>query len=156
MIIGNINHLDLIPYLPTKITQVIKYIKDNVNANTPIGRYDVEGDNLFFMLSESPTRDIQDAYPEYHKKYLDVQIVLSGPEGIAISTLPPYTKVIEDDILNNDIAFVETPNEETLLTLHQHDFIVFFPGELHKPLCAINNKRSTVRKVVVKIAVSAL
>lgn len=156
MIIGNINHLGLVPYLPTKIKQSIEYIKDNVNSNTPIGRYDIDGDNIFFMVSDSVSRYISDANPEYHKKYIDVQIVLDGQEGMAVSTLPPHTKVLEDKIADNDIAFVETPKEETLLVLQSNDFIVFLPNEVHKPLCAINNKIETVRKVVVKIALDYL
>lgn len=156
MIIGNINHLGLVPYLPTKIKQSIEYIKDNVNSNTPLGRYDIDGDNIFFMVSDSVSRYISDANPEYHKKYIDVQIVLDGQEGMAVSTLPPHTKVLEDKIADNDIAFVETPKEETMLVLQSNDFIVFLPNEVHKPLCAINNKIETVRKVVVKIALDYL
>lgn len=156
MILGNINHLDLIPYLPTKIKQSIEYIKDNVNSNTPVGRYDIDGDNMFFMVSDSTLRHIHEANPEFHKKYLDVQIVLDGQEGMAVSTLPPHTKVLDDKLADNDIAFIETPPEETMLILQSNDFIVFLPNEVHKPLCTINNKITTVRKVVVKIALDYL
>ncbi|OCG39864.1 YhcH/YjgK/YiaL family protein [Gilliamella sp. Bif1-4] len=156
MILGNINHLGLIPYLPEKIKQSIEYIKDNVNNNTPVGRYDIDGDNMFFMVSDSTSRYIHDTNPEYHEKYIDVQIVLVGQEGMAVSTLPPYTKVLDNKLVENDIAFIETPKEETLLILHPNDFIVFLPNEVHKPLCAIDNKIETVRKVVVKIALDYL
>lgn len=156
MIIGNIDHLNLAPYLPAKIKQSIEYIKDNVNQNTPIGRYEIDGDKIFFMLSDSTTRHIDQANPEYHQKYIDVQIVLDGPEGIAINTLPPYTNMLDDQLTTNDIAFVETPKEETLLVLHSNDFIIFFPNEVHKPLCALVNEITNVRKVVIKIALDCL
>lgn len=156
MILGNINHLGLVPYLPEKIKQSIEYIKDNVNNNTPVGRYDIDGDNMFFMVSDSTSRHIHDVNPEYHEKYIDVQIVLVGKEGMAVSTLPPYTKVLDNKLVENDIAFIETPKEETLLILHPNDFIVFLPNEVHKPLCAVDNKIETVRKVVVKIALDYL
>ncbi|MCO6555936.1 MAG: YhcH/YjgK/YiaL family protein [Gilliamella sp.] len=156
MILGNINHLGLVPYLPEKIKQSIEYIKDNVNNNTPVGRYDIDGDNMFFMVSDSTSRYIHDADPEYHEKYIDVQIVLVGQEGMAVSTLPPYTKVLDNKLVENDIAFIETPKEEILLILHPNDFIVFLPNEVHKPLCAIDNNIETVRKVVVKIALDYL
>ncbi|NUF49469.1 YhcH/YjgK/YiaL family protein [Gilliamella sp. ESL0250] len=156
MILGNINHLRLVPYLPSKIKQSIEYIQDNVNINTPIGRYDIDGDKMFFMVSDSRTRHICDAKPEYHEKYIDVQIVLEGQEGMAVSTLPPYTKVLDNKLAENDIAFVETPKEETMLILQENDFIVFLPNEVHKPLCAIDSKIATVRKVVIKIALDYL
>ncbi|OCG50265.1 hypothetical protein A9G35_10270 [Gilliamella sp. Choc5-1] len=156
MILGNINHLRLVPYLPSKIKQSIEYIKDNVNINTPVGRYDIDGDKMFFMVSDSRSRYIDEANPEYHEKYIDVQIVLEGQEGMAVCTLPPYTKVLDDKLTESDIAFIKTPKEETMLTLQPNDFIVFLPNEVHKPLCAIDNKIETVRKVVVKIALDYL
>ena len=137
MILGNVNHLDLVPYLPAKIKQSIEYVKDNV---------------CLLYTSPSP----RDANPEYHKKYIDVQIVLEGQEGMAICTLPPHTQVLDDKIAENDIAFIKTPNEETMLVLQPNDFIVFLPNEVHKPLCAVDNKIATVRKVVVKIALNYL
>jgi biofilm protein TabA len=152
MIIGNINHLRLVPYLPEKIKQSIEYIKDNVNRNTPIGRYDIDGDKMFFIVSDNSPRHINEANPEYHEKYIDVQIVLEGQEGMAVCTLPPHTTILDDKLTENDIAFIETPKEETILVLQPNDFIVFFPHEVHKPLCAIDGKMVTVRKVVVKIA----
>jgi len=35
------------------------------------------------------------------------------------------------------------------------DFVVFYPGEVHKPLCAVGEP-AHVRKAVVKMNVSAL
>ena len=43
-----------------------------------------------------------------------------------------------------------------MLVLQPNDFIVFLPNEVHKPLCAVDNKIATVRKVVVKIALNYL
>ncbi|MDF7671439.1 YhcH/YjgK/YiaL family protein [Orbaceae bacterium ESL0721] len=156
MIIGNINHLALVPYLPAKIKQAILYVKDNININTPVGRYDIDGDKLFLMLSDSTSRHIEDAFPEFHEKYIDIQIILKGPEGMAVSTLPAHTKVIEDKLASNDIAFIETPEEETIFVLHDDDFIVLYPNEVHKPLCAVDNKITTIRKVVVKVALDSV
>ncbi|OCG08012.1 toxin-antitoxin biofilm protein TabA [Gilliamella sp. wkB178] len=156
MIIGNINYLDLVPYLPAKIKQSIEYVKNNVNDNTPVGRYEIDGNKIFFMVSDSTSRHIHEANPEYHNKYIDVQIILAGEEGMAISTLPPHTKMLDDKLADNDIAFIETPSEETMFVLHANDFIVFLPHEVHKPLCAIGNKITTIRKVVIKIALDYL
>ena len=39
---------------------------------------------------------------------------------------------------------------------HVNDFVIFYPGELHKPLCAINQQLAKIRKVVVKVDVNCL
>ncbi|WP_392553026.1 YhcH/YjgK/YiaL family protein [Orbus wheelerorum] len=156
MIIGNIEHLNLVPYLPAKLQHAIEYIRDNVNSNTPTGKYEIEGEKVFFMVSENIPRQRQDANPEYHKKYIDIQIVLEGEEGMAISTLAPHTEITEDNIASGDIAFVKTPDEETIFVAHQNDFVIFYPGEVHKPLCVVDGKLAKVRKVVVKVDVNYL
>lgn len=156
MIIGNIEHLELVPYLPAKLKNAIEYVRDNVNSNTPIGRYEIDGDAVFFMVSENSSRFIQDAQPEYHKRYIDIQIVLNGAEGMAVSTLPPHTEVTDNRIEAGDIAFVKTPQEETMFSLHAKDFVIFYPNEVHKPLCAVDNQLAKIRKVVVKVDVNCL
>ncbi|WP_392560466.1 YhcH/YjgK/YiaL family protein [Orbus mooreae] len=156
MIIGNIEHLDLTPYLPKKIKDAIEYVKDNVNSNTPVGKYEIDGENIFFMLSENSSRFIDTAEPEYHKRYIDVQIVLEGSEGMAVSTLPPHTEITDDRMASGDIAFVKTPKEETLFVAHEKDFVIFYPNEVHKPLCAVDNQLAKIRKVVIKVAINCL
>ncbi|WP_392561676.1 YhcH/YjgK/YiaL family protein [Orbus sturtevantii] len=156
MIIGNIEHLSLVPYLPIKLKNTIEYIRDNVNNNTPTGKYEIEGEKIFFMVSENTPRHKQDAEPEYHKRYIDIQIVLDGEEGMSISTLAPHTAITDDKIVSDDIAFVKTPKEETMFVAHQGDFVIFYPGEVHKPLCAIDEKLAKVRKVVVKVDINYL
>ncbi|RKS86966.1 biofilm protein TabA [Orbus hercynius] len=156
MIIGNIEYLELVPYLPAKIKQAIEYVRDNVNGNTPTGKYEIDGDKVFFMVSENVPRLASNADPEYHQRYLDVQIVLEGQEGMSVATLPPYTEVMEDRLANGDIAFVATPVEETMFVAHKHDFVIFYPHEVHKPLCAIDGKLDKVRKIVIKMDVNYL
>lgn len=156
MIIGNIEHLDRVPFLPKKLQTAIEYVRDNVNSNTPLGRYEIEGNDIFFIVSDSSTRFIDEALPEYHQRYIDVQIVINGAEGMAIATLPAHTEIVDDRLENDDIAFVKTPSEETMYVAHVNDFVIFYPGELHKPLCAINQQLAKIRKVVVKVDVNCL
>lgn len=156
MIIGNVEHLDLVPYLPIKLKDAIEYIRDNINSNTPVGKYEIDGDKIFFMVSDNSSRLIQDAEPEFHKRYIDIQIVLDGQEGMAVSTLPPHTDITDDRLANGDIAFVKTPAEETMFVANCNDFVIFYPHEVHKPLCAVNNTLAKIRKVVVKVDVNYL
>ncbi|QIQ21758.1 YhcH/YjgK/YiaL family protein [Zophobihabitans entericus] len=156
MIIGNIHHLDLVPYLPAKIKQAIEFVRQNINDNTPAGEYEIDGRQAYVMLSDTATRHIHEAYPEYHAKYLDIQIVFKGPEGMAFSLQPPHTEMVTDKLKDNDIAFVQTPKDETMIVMNEGDFIIFYPHEVHKPLCVINGVVSPVRKAVVKIAVDYL
>lgn len=153
MIIGNIEHLNLIPYLPTKLKEAIETVKKQVNDNTTNGRYQIDGDDVYYMVSQTLSRTQEEGKYEYHAKYIDIQIVLSGQEGMAVSTLPPHTQIIEDKLENGDIAFVKAPTEETMFVLQPNDFVIFYPHEVHKPLCIVGGKIEQIRKVVVKVAI---
>ncbi|ELQ8410957.1 YhcH/YjgK/YiaL family protein, partial [Salmonella enterica subsp. enterica serovar Panama] len=67
----------------------------------------------------------------------------------AFSTRPagtPHT----DWLTDKDIAFLPTSVDEKTVVLNEGDFVVFYPGEVHKPLCAVGEP-ARVRKAVVKM-----
>ncbi|SUP80706.1 YhcH/YjgK/YiaL family protein [Yersinia wautersii] len=151
MIIGNIHHLALLPYLPAQLRDAIEYVKSHINADTPLGKHDIDGNNVFVLVSNDSTDLLENRRAEYHAKYLDIQIILAGQEGMAFSNLPAG-KPDTDWLADKDIAFLSAGIDEKHVVLQAGDFVVFFPGEVHKPLCAVGEP-ANVRKAVVKIAV---
>ncbi|WP_409161347.1 YhcH/YjgK/YiaL family protein [Pectobacterium sp. B2J-2] len=152
MITGNVHHLELVSYLPAKLREAIEYVKQNITADTPLGKHDIEGNSVFVLISNDSTDLLEKRRAEYHAKYLDIQIVLSGVEGMTFSNLPagnPDT----DWLADKDIAFLAAGEQEKQFVMQEGDFVVFFPGEVHKPLCAIGEP-AYVRKAVVKIDAS--
>ena len=89
MIIGNIHNLQ--PWLPQELRQAIEHIKAHVTAETPKGKHDIEGNRLFYLISEDMTEPYEARRAEYHARYLDIQIVLKGQEGMTFSTQPAGT-----------------------------------------------------------------
>lgn len=147
MIIGNIHHLQ--SWLPDALRQAIEHVKAHVNEATPLGKHDIDGNNLFYLISEDSTEPQAERRAEYHARYLDIQIVLRGQEGMTFSTLPagePQT----DWLADKDIAFLAEGAQEKTVILNEGDFVVFYPGEVHKPLCAVGTP-AKVRKAVVKV-----
>lgn len=70
-------------------------------------------------------------------------------EGMTFSTQP--AGVPETDWLaDKDIAFIGQGIDEKTVILNEGDFVVFYPGEVHKPLCAVGAP-AQVRKAVVKL-----
>ena len=150
MIVGNIHNLQ--SWLPQELAQAIEYVKQNVTDATPTGKHDIDGSRLFFLLSEDMTQPFAERRAEYHARYLDIQIVLKGQEGMTFSTLPHGTPDT-DWLADKDIAFLPSGERETTFVMQEGDFVVFWPGEVHKPLCAVGQP-ATVRKVVVKMLVA--
>lgn len=147
MIIGNIHHLQ--SWLPDALRQAIEHVKAHVSASTPLGKHDIDGNNLFYLISEDSTEPQAERRAEYHARYLDIQIVLRGQEGMTFSTLPAGESQI-DWLADKDIAFLAEGAQEKTVILNEGDFVVFYPGEVHKPLCAVGAP-AKVRKAVVKV-----
>ena len=147
MIVGNIHHLQ--SWLPEELREAIEYIKSHVSDETAKGKHAIDGDRLFYLISEDTTEPQAARRAEYHARYLDIQIVLRGSEGMTFSTLPPGEPQT-DWLAEKDIAFLAEGQQEKTVILNEGDFVVFYPGEVHKPLCAVGAP-AKVRKAVVKM-----
>ena len=112
-----------------------------VHMSVPV---EVDGEKVFIFVMEV------DFCPdstrlEYHKKYADLQIELTGGEGWGYETAPgtevePY----QPDIGKKD-------SEDAVFgALGEGRFVLFFPGELHRPGVEMPGC-DRVRKAVVKI-----
>lgn len=154
MITGNIHHLDLVPYLPAALRDAIEHVKQHITADSPLGKHDIDGNRAFVLVSNDSTDVLEKRRAEFHAKYLDIQIVLNGVEGMTFSNLPAGKTDI-DNLADKDIAFLPSGEQEKTFVMQAGDFVVFFPGEVHKPLCAVGAP-AHVRKAVVKIDAALL
>jgi len=127
----------------------IDFIK-NLNPDIECGKY-VINDNVYANVEEYTTKDT--GYFEAHRKYSDIQILLSGEEFIEYTPLAGLeTKELYDD--GRDIEFFfDCKNPITPIKLEKGLFAVFYPQDAHKPQLKFN-QCSKVKKVVVKIKVN--
>jgi biofilm protein TabA len=109
MIVGNIHHLQ--SWLPQELRQAIEHIKAHVTDATPLGKHDINGNSLFYLVSEDMTQPFAERRAEYHARYLDIQIIMKGQEGMTFSTLPHGTPDT-DWLAEKDIAFLPEGEQE--------------------------------------------
>jgi YhcH/YjgK/YiaL family protein len=116
----------------------------------PPGKYTVDGDNLFFTVVEGSTKLLAEQRPEYHRQYIDIHIVLKGEEIIGAGN--KGLEIVEDGPFNtaHDIGFCRAISSETLIHLHPEELAILFPGELHRPMAAMD-AGAPLRKIIVKI-----
>jgi biofilm protein TabA len=116
MIIGNIHHLQ--PWLPDELRQAIEHVKAHVTDATPLGKHDINGNSLFYLVSEDMTQPFAERRAEYHARYLDIQIIMKGQEGMTFSTLPHGTPDT-DWLADKDIAFLPEGEQEKTVVLSE-------------------------------------
>jgi YhcH/YjgK/YiaL family protein len=147
MIADKINNIHLYTHLGGNFQKAFSFITDPELLFLENGRYEIDGDNVYALISEYKTKDLNEGKLEAHKKYIDVQFMAKGEELIG------YTPFQDQNILSEyneekDICFYN--GDKSFLKIEQGMFAVFFPGELHMP--GITSVRSNnVKKIVVKI-----
>jgi YhcH/YjgK/YiaL family protein len=126
----------------------IEFIKKVLRENPADGRHELGG-GVYTTIQTYRTAQPDGKLPESHKKYADIQTLISGSE--IIGWLPVDGLEIEkqyDD--QKDIVFYKSVSGETPLLHRPGLFSVFFPGDAHKPGMTVTAPEE-VRKVVVKI-----
>ena len=114
----------------------------------PLGRIELDGDNLFALIQTYDTKDALPRAIERHRTYIDIQFIVSGTEhiGVALSdTLKPTTPYDE----TKDIEWFTGDAIE--LPLSSNQFMVLFPHEAHQPCLHSSDIPSPVKKIVVKV-----
>lgn len=115
----------------------------------PMGKYEIEGERVYAMVSKEPGRRREDALLETHAKYIDIQLVLAGTDTMgwkpgALCKKPTGAYDPEEDIQ----YFSDEP--DTWIVTQSGSFVIFFPEDAHMPLISSGE----LHKVVVKIAVA--
>lgn len=151
MIADTINNSELYKNLSPLIKKGFDYIKQTDFSKMELGKYLIEGDALFALFQEYETKDINDCKLEAHKKYIDIQFILSGRELIGVT---PLTDQLPSKEYNADDDYALYDNiSSSMIKLESGDFAIFFPTDLHMPCLKIDNRSEKVKKVVIKVKV---
>ncbi len=150
MIVDTLENTDLYK-LNSSFEKAFEYIRKTDFEKMELGKHIIEGDLLFALLMEYETKDMEDCKLESHRKYIDVQCILSGSEIIGVTPLgaQPVTKEYD---ANEDYALYDNV-ASSMIRLDTGQFAIFFPKDTHMPCLQINGKPEKVKKVVVKVAV---
>ncbi|HAS6215957.1 TPA: DUF386 family protein [Vibrio vulnificus] len=150
MFVGKTTELAFTSCLSSNLKQIIAQVVAKLAEPIEDGRHELDGDNAFFLVMSDHTQPLAFRKSECHQRYLDVQILLSGKETFGYSLLP-FAALDEDYLAARDLAFSHHVVDEKFVTLGENEFIIFPPGQPHRPLIAPEGEGSPVRKVVIKV-----
>jgi YhcH/YjgK/YiaL family protein len=149
MILDSLKNIGLYKNLQPRLARGLDALADSALMSQAPGKYELDGDKLFVMFQEYPTKHLAQCRFESHRKYIDIQFVLSGAEMMGHAFVETL-KVVDPYDAAKDVAFYE--GEGGLCRVNAGMFAVFFPDDAHMPCVAINHPQP-VRKAVFKVAV---
>lgn len=153
MITGDIHHLEAYEkQLPPFIRQCLSAIRDFDFNSVSDGKYELCGCT---MSVESPaTEPEKERKLEGHKKFIDIQFEIKGSEEwIGVESIFDSPRALES-YEDRDLYFFESHREmESKVYFTEGRFAVFFPEDLHRPLCQGRKGKEILRKAVMKVPV---
>lgn len=123
------------------------YLKATNLQTLTNGRHVIDGDNIYAIVTEAPSKDYDKTAFESHRKYIDLQYVITGEENMSKAPLSSVT-VNRPYNENADIAYYT--GEGQIYTVPQNSFMLFFPSDAHRPNITPGGNK-VVKKIVIKI-----
>ena len=146
MILSQIKEADRYLNINPHFAKAFAFLTQDGLAELAPGRHEIDGDNVYAMVIKGTGQTRSKAKLEVHRKYIDVQYVISGPDDMGWKdlkackdSLGPY------DPQDDAELFGDTPS--TWVGVGAGAFAIFFPEDAHAPGASEND----FHKVVVKV-----
>lgn len=149
MIKDHINNAHQYDDLHPNFRSVLEILQSlNLDALQP-GHIELDGNYVYININETKSKNKEEAKLESHRRYIDIQMPLSGKETFGVKSTTNCTNPIGEFDTERDILFYkDTPTE--YITLNKGEFIIFFPDDAHAPCI---NTIDNHLKLIVKISV---
>jgi YhcH/YjgK/YiaL family protein len=82
MILDRIEQADLYVSLNPHLARAFAFLRQEGLDTLPDGRHDIDGDNVYALVVKGTGQSRSKAKLEMHRKYIDVQYVVSGSDDM--------------------------------------------------------------------------
>ena len=148
MIIDTLENSGRYECLHVRFKAAFHFLKNTNLAALPEGRFEIDGDRLFSLTQTYQTKPLEGGKLEAHRKYIDIQFVVSGEEYIGYAPLADQ-KPVEPFQTEKDIGFYH--GDSSLTKISAGMFAIFYPNDAHLPSRYLQ-AAAPVRKIVIKVA----
>jgi biofilm protein TabA len=156
MIFGNLSDLARGKMVASfGLKRAFEYINETDFSRLSDGKHLIEGEEIFVNIATYDTRPREENEAESHRKYVDVQYIISGEEVIGFGKDNPRNEILKPYNVKGDYTLYGEITDESFVIMKEGDCAVFLPSDIHRPGCNYNGK-SNVRKAVVKILLPSM
>ncbi len=146
MIIDSLHNYRTYTGMNPRFAKAFEYLLKADFSLLPAGRNEIDGDDVFLMMTRGELKKPEDASIEVHNKYIDIQLVIEGTETFGWRerselALPAGGFDTEKDIQFSD----EAPS--TCFTLNAGQMCILFPEDGHAPMIG----EGPITKCIVKV-----
>ena len=166
MIFGNVNSEffeQQAAALPKPLCEALHYLKGEDLAGRETGNFPIEIGQvpMILQIMDLKTSPREEHYPEIHRKYVDLQLFISGGPEISTFFVDEGVETVREDLLDSprDILFyenrAETAGKEGRVVMEPGAYAIYFPWDVHIPGQCDADGPKDYRKIVLKVPADA-
>lgn len=152
MIFDRLENLAKFACIP-RVEAIVGFISSMDVYSLQPGSVPIQGDDLFVKVLEYAPKPAAENNFETHKYYADVQVIFRGIEQMQI-TGPDNLSPVGPYDAEQDFQFFNAQKDISNIIIKEKEFLVFSPGEVHKPGCYYRDQEGPVLKLVFKTKMS--
>lgn len=135
----------------SRFFRALEFIKKFKNSK-PDGRYEIDGADIYAIVSSYRTKPAEQQIIESHRKYTDIQVILKGCERIDAAILSDCFVIGSPYDENRDAVYYKAMPEYVEIGMRPGFFAVFYPQDVHRPACNLDSNVEEIRKIVIKVS----
>ena len=148
MIFDSLNNVSKYSRVSENLAAALTFIASSNLQELKLGKHQVEGDDIFYIVDDYKTKPSAEGKLESHKKYIDIHVAISGSEYIGHVHFSNQ-KVFKSYDEANDYALYD--GSAPFFKLMPGSFAVFYPNDLHMP--GVDKNMVDVKKLVMKVRI---
>ncbi|VTR25859.1 uncharacterized protein, YhcH/YjgK/YiaL family [Actinobacillus pleuropneumoniae] len=139
MLLGDLSRADYAKSLPPVFARLCEKLKNLDLVNLPLGWQDLE-EGVRMNVMEFETSPAEEKKAEMHRKFIDIQLLISGEEMIEYGLSEPDLALYDEYRDEDDYQLTDKIEHKNELILQPNMFAIFLPYEPHKPGNAVGGQ----------------
>ncbi len=127
--------------------KAFSFLKEHTLTTLSTGKHPIDGTNVFATVTEDPSKDFDKTQWESHRKYIDLQCVITGEEKMGKY---PFLKLTVTKPYDETRDVANYSGDGKIYDIKAGSFIIFFPADAHRPNITPGGNKP-VKKIVIKV-----
>ena len=157
MIFGHVHAEESKKAYSPRLLKAIEYCRSTDVSQMHEGKYPQE-DGMLVLICERTTGKKEEKLPEVHRTYVELQFMSQGQEYMGFYPDRGDNELLKDCLEEKDtLYYKENPDSgEVMLPMLEGSYAIFFPEDVHRPFCQMEDGPKDIKKIVIRIPVESL
>ncbi len=149
MIFDQLKNADRYSGLSENIALALRYLRETDLGGLGAGKFEIDGQRVWAIVEKYTPKDHALAVWETHRRYVDVQYLISGREQMGWRPLRADLAIEKAYHAEGDFTYYDTAGG--LFEIRAGEFVIYYPEDVHGPgLATDDDEQLEVHKIVIK------